>query len=135
MLDGSSEGYGRFLPVLIEPVIGLGLGVERVAEVGGARRSDPVLGRIVQQEVVDKLLVATLIILLHDTEASLLCGDGGSYSDRHYKMACEKFCSVMTSCLELILRKHFSSFRSLSCCRSFCQKSRSIVCFDTYQPC
>ena len=66
----------RYLPVLIEPVIGLGLGIKRVAEVRGTRGSDPVLGRIVQQEVVDKLLVSTLVVLLHNAEVSLLCGDG-----------------------------------------------------------
>ena len=73
--------YG-YLPVLIEPVIGLGLGVKRVTEVGWARRSDPVQGAVVEQEVVNKLLVSSLVVLLHDTEVS----HGGSYiENRHDK--------------------------------------------------
>ena len=59
-----------YLPVLVEPVVSLGLGVERVAEVAGARGSHPVVGAVRQQEVVDKLLVATLVVLLHDAEVT-----------------------------------------------------------------
>ena len=61
---------GVYLPVLVEPVIGLCLGVKRVAEVAGAGRSHPVVGAVRQQEVVDKLLVATLVVLLHDAEVT-----------------------------------------------------------------
>mmetsp|Transcript_6747 Transcript_6747/g.9225 ORF Transcript_6747/g.9225 Transcript_6747/m.9225 type:complete len:211 (+) Transcript_6747:163-795(+) len=39
--------------VLVEPVVGLGLGVERVAEVAGAGGGNPVHGAVRQQEVVD----------------------------------------------------------------------------------
>ena len=34
------------VPVLIEPVVSLGLGIERVAEVAWAGGSDPVVGTI-----------------------------------------------------------------------------------------
>ena len=69
------DGGGN-LPVLVEPVVGLGLGVKRVAEVGGAGGGDPVHWAVVELEVVDKLLVATLVVLLHDAEVS---GGGGSH--------------------------------------------------------
>ena len=58
------------LPVLVKPVVSLGLGVERIAEVAGTGRSNPVVGTIGEEEVVDELLVASLIILLHDAEVS-----------------------------------------------------------------
>jgi len=58
------------LPVLVEPVVGLGLGVERVAEVGGAGGGHPVHGAVVKLEVVDELLVTALVVLLHDAEVS-----------------------------------------------------------------
>ena len=63
------------VPVLIEPVVSLGLGIERVAEVGWAGGSDPVVGTICHQEVVDKLLVSPLVVLLHNAEVS----DRGAY--------------------------------------------------------
>ena len=63
-----------YLPVLVEPVVGLGLGVEGIAEVARARRRDPVHGAVVQQEVVDQLLVAALVVLLHDSEVTVRRG-------------------------------------------------------------
>ena len=60
----------RNLPVLIEPVVGLGLGVEGITEVGRAGGGDPVHWAIVELEVVDQLLVSPLVVLLHDTEVS-----------------------------------------------------------------
>ena len=62
---------GRWnLPVLVEPVISLGLGVERVTEVRGARRSDPVHGAVRSQDVIRQLLVPALVVLLHDAKVS-----------------------------------------------------------------
>ena len=58
------------LPVLVEPVVSLGLGVERVAEVGGAGRGDPVHWAVIQLEVVNQLLVPSLVVLLHDAEVT-----------------------------------------------------------------
>ena len=60
--------------VLIEPIVGFGLRVEGIAEVGWTRARHPVHGAVVQQEVVDKLLVSSLIVLLHDSKVS----DGSS---------------------------------------------------------
>ena len=60
----------HYLPVLIEPVVSLGLGVERVAEVGWARAGNPVHGAIVHQEVVRQLLVPALVVLLHDAKVA-----------------------------------------------------------------
>lgn len=62
------------VPVLVEPVVGLGLGIKRVAEVGGAGRGDPVHGAVSQLEVVDQLLVSALIVLLHDSEVANRAG-------------------------------------------------------------
>ena len=64
----------NYLPVLIEPVVSLGLGVKRVAEVAGAGGGDPVHGAVVELEIVDELLVAALVVLLHDAEVSHRCG-------------------------------------------------------------
>ena len=58
------------LPVLIEPVVSLGLGIERVAEVGWARAGDPVHGTIVYEEVVRQLLVPALVVLLHNAKVA-----------------------------------------------------------------
>ena len=58
------------LPVLVEPVVGLGLDIERIAEVGGTRRGDPELLSLVDQQVVSELLVLALVVFLHDTEAA-----------------------------------------------------------------
>ena len=65
-----------YVPVLIEPVVSLGLGIERVSEVGWARAGHPVHGTIVQQEVVDQLFVPALIVLLHNAKVA----NGSAYS-------------------------------------------------------
>ena len=70
--------FERYLPVLIEPVIGLGLGIEGIAEVAGAGAGHPVHGAVGQGKVVDQLLVATLVVLLHNAEVSHRCGYGSS---------------------------------------------------------
>ena len=59
-----------YLPVLIEPVVSLGLSVKRVAEVGWSRASNPVHGAIGHQEVVRQLLVSALVVLLHDAKVA-----------------------------------------------------------------
>jgi len=56
--------------VLIEPVIGLRLGVEGIAEVGRTRRSDPVRGPVSGENVVSKLLRFTVVVLLQNTKVS-----------------------------------------------------------------
>jgi hypothetical protein len=58
------------LPVFVEPVVGLSLDVERIAEVGRARRGNPELLGLVDQQIVDELLVLALVVFLHDTEAA-----------------------------------------------------------------
>ena len=57
--------------VLIEPVVSLSLGVERIAEVRRTRRSDPVSGPIRTENVVSELLRFTVAVLLKDAEVSL----------------------------------------------------------------
>jgi hypothetical protein len=49
--------------VLVEPVIGLGLGIKRVTEVGWSGRGDPVGWSLGTQEVVDQLLVLSVGVL------------------------------------------------------------------------
>ena len=66
------------LPVLIEPVINLGLGVNGISEVRGARGGDPELVLISAEHVVDQLLVLSLVVFLNDTEVS----SGTAYKDR-----------------------------------------------------
>ena len=58
------------LPVLIEPVVGLSLGIERVSEVGGTGRGHPVHWAVIELEVVDQLLVPSLVVLLHNAEVT-----------------------------------------------------------------
>jgi hypothetical protein len=58
--------------VLIEPVISFGLGVEGVSEVGWSWRGNPVSWSFGTQKVVNKLLVLSIVVFLHDTEASWL---------------------------------------------------------------
>lgn len=58
------------LPVLIEPVVDLGLGVNGVTEVGGSGGGDPELLLVSAEEVVDQLLVLSLVVLLDDAELS-----------------------------------------------------------------
>ena len=60
----------EYLPVLIEPVIGLGLGVKGVTEVGWTGAGNPVHGATVHLEVVGQLLVSTLVVLLHDAKVT-----------------------------------------------------------------
>ena len=66
------------LPVLIEPVINLGLGVDGISEVRGARGGDPELVLISAEHVVDQLLVLSLVVFLNDTEVS----SGTAYKER-----------------------------------------------------
>ena len=58
------------LPVLVEPVVNLGLGIKWVAKVGWARRSHPVHWSVGSEEVVSELLVLALIILLEDSKVA-----------------------------------------------------------------
>lgn len=58
------------LPVLIEPVIDLGLHIKGIAEVGGAGRGNPVHRSVGSEEVVSQLLVLSFVVLLHDTEVT-----------------------------------------------------------------
>jgi hypothetical protein len=61
-----------FVPesVLVEPVVELGLGVERIAEVGGTGRGHPEHVAVRAEQVVGKLLVLALVVLLHDAEVA-----------------------------------------------------------------
>ena len=63
------------LPVLIEPVVDLSLGVKRVAKVGGSGGSNPEFVLISAEHVVDQLLVLSLVVVLDDAEVS----EGGAY--------------------------------------------------------
>lgn len=58
------------LPVLIEPVVDLGLGVKRVAKVGGSGGGNPEFVLISAEHVVDQLLVLSLVVVLDDAEVS-----------------------------------------------------------------
>lgn len=58
--------------VLIEPVISLGLGVKGVSEVGWSGGSDPVSWSLRTEEVVNKLLVLSIVVFLNDSETSRL---------------------------------------------------------------
>ena len=58
------------LPVLVEPVVDLGLGIKWVSEVRGARRRDPVHGAISSQQVVSELLVAAFVVLLEEAKVT-----------------------------------------------------------------
>ena len=60
----------EYLPVFVEPVICLGLDVQRVAEVRWPGRRHPELLGLSDQQVVDQLLVLSLVVLLHDAEAA-----------------------------------------------------------------
>jgi hypothetical protein len=57
--------------VLIEPVVSLGLGIERIAEVRRARGGDPVSGPVRGEDVVSKLLRFAVVVVLKDAEVSL----------------------------------------------------------------
>jgi len=58
------------LPVFVEPVVDLGFGIERVAEVAGTRRGDPVHRPVGGEQVVGQLLVLPVVVLLHNAEVS-----------------------------------------------------------------
>lgn len=58
------------LPVFVEPVVDLGFGIERVAEVAGTRRGDPVHRPVGGEQVVGQLLVLPVVILLHNAKVS-----------------------------------------------------------------
>lgn len=58
--------------VFVEPVIGLGLGIERVSEVGGSGGGNPVGWPLSAQKVVDKFLILSIVVLLDNTETSRL---------------------------------------------------------------
>jgi hypothetical protein len=68
----------RILPVLVEPVVNLGLGVEGISEVGWAGRGNPEFVLIIAEQVVYQLLVLSLVVLLDDTEVS----ECGAYKKR-----------------------------------------------------
>ena len=59
-----------YLPVLIEPVVSLGLGIEGITEVAGARRRHPVHGTVIEKEAIRELLVAALVVILQDAEVA-----------------------------------------------------------------
>ena len=58
------------LPVLIEPVVNLGLSVEGVAEVGRPGGGNPELLLVGAEDVVDQLLVLSLVVVLNNAEVS-----------------------------------------------------------------
>ena len=58
------------LPVFVEPVVNLGLGIKRVAEVGGSGGGNPEFVFIIAEHVVNQLLVLSLVVVLDDTEVS-----------------------------------------------------------------
>ena len=58
------------LPVFVEPVVDLGFGIERVAEVAGTRRGDPVHRPVCGEQVVGQLFVLSIVIFLHDAKAA-----------------------------------------------------------------
>jgi len=62
-----------FVPksVLIEPVVGLGLGVNGVTKVAGSARGNPVVGAVGDKQVVDQLFVLSVVVVLENTEVLL----------------------------------------------------------------
>ena len=62
-----------FIPdtILIEPIVGFGLLIERIAEVGRTRGGYPVHRPVGQSKIVNQLLVPALIVILHDAEVAL----------------------------------------------------------------
>jgi len=63
-----------FIPgsVLVEPVIGLGLSVEVVAEVRWSRWGEPVSWSSRTKEVIDKFFIFSFCVILENSEASRL---------------------------------------------------------------
>ena len=60
----------KSLPVLIEPVVNLGLSVEGITEVGRSGGGNPELWLISAENVVNQLLILSLVIFLDDAEVS-----------------------------------------------------------------
>lgn len=60
------------LPVFIEPVIDLGFGIKRIAEIGWSGGGHPELWLLVYEQVIDQLLILSLVVVLNDTEVSCL---------------------------------------------------------------
>lgn len=58
------------LPVLVKPVISLGLHIEWVSEVRWTGGSNPESVSVLEGESVDQLLVLSLVVVLHDSEVS-----------------------------------------------------------------
>jgi len=61
-----------YIPVLIEPVIDLSLSVNWVSKVGWSWRGNPELCFFSAENIIDEFLVLSLVVLLNDTEASIL---------------------------------------------------------------
>lgn len=61
----------QHLPVLIEPVVGLGLNIKRIAEVGWTGGGDPEHLAIGLEQVIGKLLVLSVVVVLHNAEVTL----------------------------------------------------------------
>ena len=59
------------LPVLVEPVVGLGLNIKRIAEVGWTGRGDPEHLAIGLEQVICKFLVLSVVVVLHNAEGTL----------------------------------------------------------------
>jgi len=57
--------------VLIEPVVGLGLGVNGITEVAGTARGNPEVWAVGDEQVVCQLLVLSVIVVLQDAEVLL----------------------------------------------------------------
>ena len=64
-----------YLPVLIEPVVDLGLNIKWVTEVGGSGGGNPVHVAVSGEDVVSQLLLSTFVVLLENSEVTL-----GSYN-------------------------------------------------------
>ena len=58
----------QHLPVLVKPVVGLGLDVEWVSEVGWTGRSHPESVFVFNCKSIHQLLVLSLVVVLHDSE-------------------------------------------------------------------
>lgn len=56
--------------VFVEPVVDLGFGVERIAEVGWSGWGNPVGWSFGTEEIIDKLFIFSFVILLNNSEVS-----------------------------------------------------------------
>ena len=63
-----------FVPgsVFVKPVVGLGLGIEWVAEVRGSRWGQPVSWSLSDEQIINQFLIFPLRIILEDSKASSL---------------------------------------------------------------